>query len=289
MATIKRPMLAARLEDPRDLRYPALLTPKFDGVRCLRVGADVLTKSFKLVPNAHIRDLVGKLPEGLDGELVSPGDFSSCQSSVMRRSGQPEFCYCVFDWLQDESTGYGKRTEQLHLLPNQPWLKVVMPRLVHSELGFLRYEEEALAQGFEGVVARSPDSPYKFGRSSLREGYMVKCKRVKSSEAIVTGFAERMHNGNPIVPDAFGRAARPGGQALHLPMGTLGSLLGKDVKTGGDVRVGSGFSDAERARVWADQNATMGRVFTYVYQELGSDGKPRFPRFKGWRDVRDMT
>ena len=41
-----------------------------------------------------------------------------------------------------------------------------------------------------------PNAPYKQGRSTVREGYLLKVKTFLDDEATVVRFEERMHNGN---------------------------------------------------------------------------------------------
>ena len=72
----------------------------------------------------------------------------------------------------------------------------------------------------------------------------------------------------------------------HLPgagrhKGRLGALE-CDLPDGTRFSVGTGFSDAERAAPPA-----VGSVITFRYQELTTDGVPRFPSYIGVRD--DVT
>jgi len=83
---IKKPMLASKLENLKDLRYPILCTPKLDGVRALKINGVLVSRNWKPIPNTYIRQLFSTLPDGVDGELIgnngSPAGmgFNSTQS-----------------------------------------------------------------------------------------------------------------------------------------------------------------------------------------------------------------
>ena len=58
------------------------------------------------------------------------------------------------------------------------------------------YESKITDLGYEGLIIRDPFAPYKFGRSTVREGFLLKVKRFVDSEAVVIGIEEEMYNGN---------------------------------------------------------------------------------------------
>lgn len=293
--SIQRPMLASKVDTHTDIRVPCLATPKIDGIRCLRVGDYALSRSFKRIRNDHIRQLLEQLPEGLDGELVAAADahnFQLTTSAVMKNSGTPAFRYMVFDYYMegDELAGtpYSTRARRLVDLADYKHVQPVYPTLCSTHEQLLAFEEECIAAGYEGVITRTADSPYVFGRATPRTQHMVKLKRFLDSEMRVTGFKEQRQNGNPLTTNAFGYARRPGGKLHHVPKGTLGSLLGVDIHSGIAVQVGSGMDDELRQRVWNDQPSYIGAIVKYRYQPTGVKDKPRFPVFLGFRDKEDM-
>lgn len=280
---ILRPMLAARLEDPTALRFPVVLNPKYDGIRCLKVGGTALSRAFKPIRNTAVQEALSQLPDGVDGELIVPGgSYSDVQSVIMSEDGGNCFEYHVFD-LASEAP-YTERIAEAMKLPDLPWLKVTEPHSAEDLSDFLAYYEACLSAGYEGVIARDPGGCYKAGRSTLKEQLLVKYKPVHDSEALVLGFEEQMENANPVVPNAFGYAKRPGGKAFHIPKGTLGSLLVRDICSGVEFSVGSGLDDALRRRIWSDPASYIGRVIRYKHQPCGAKDRPRFPRFDGFRE-----
>jgi DNA ligase-1 len=287
---ITKPMLASKVELPK-IVYPVLATPKYDGIRCLKVNGRALTRSFKPQPNLYVRQLIERmLPDGVDGELIVPGGtFQDTDSAFMTIKGEPRFEYHVFDYVAGSlEKPYCLRMTDLKSLEQLSisWLRIVLPVHVSDEAQLLEYEARLLKEGYEGVILRSPMSPYKCGRSTAREGYLLKLKRFEDAEAWVTGFEERMHNANPETKDAFGRAEHSSHKANMVPMGTLGALV-VDRGDGVVFKIGTGFDDAQRKEIWANRHHYMSKLVKFKSQPTGVKEAPRFPVFLGWRHPSD--
>ena len=285
--TIKKPMLAGTLHDISKLEYPVLCTPKLDGIRALVVNGKLVTRMFKPFPNNFIRAEGSKLPEGFDGEIIMEGkEFSAITHDVMREDGEPDFVYAVFDIYSNDT--YEDRMAKLAHFGKLPHVKYILPTEIGCEKDLLKFEKKCLEEGFEGVMIRSPDGPYKFGRSTENEGYLLKLKRFADSEAEILEVVEKMTNDNVAEKDAFGRTKRSSAMDGLTPAGTMGALKVKDVKTGIEFSIGSGFNDEFRAEVWANKNKFVGKLVKYKSQEIGAKDAPRFPVFLGMRDKRDL-
>ena len=149
-------------------------------------------------------------------------------------------------------------------------------------------EERYLADGYEGVMLRSLQGIYKFGRATKKEGALLKLKRFADSEATILGLIEQMHNTNESTINALGLKERSSHKANLVGKDTLGALSVRDVTTGVEFEIGTGFDDAERAKIWAHKDAYIGKLVKYKYFPSGSKDKPRFPVYQGIRDPRDM-
>jgi DNA ligase-1 len=152
-----------------------------------------------------------------------------------------------------------------------------------------RYEEQCLVDGYEGIIIRDPNGFYKFGRSTTREGALLKVKRWTDSEATILDFNEFMHNANELEQDNFGYAKRSSHQAGKVPMDTLGSLACRDLHDGRLVDIGTGFSQAERKAIWEDKDRYRKAIVKYKhFAEAGVKDAPRHPVFLGFRHPEDM-
>ena len=287
--TILKPMLAQALkaEDFANIKYPVLCTPKLDGIRCLIINGKPVSRNFIDIPNRYVQKTMAGLPDFLDGELMVEGGFNSVQSAIMREDGEPNFTYNIFDYGYSENSEYQRRIALLKELKLPYYCKLVLPIRINDSQELDEYEAKCISDGYEGVMIRSPNGPYKFGRSTIKEAYLVKLKRFEDSEAIIIGFEERMHNENIAEEDNFGHTKRSSHKDNLKPANTLGALIVKDIKSGIEFNLGTGFDDTLRKEIWDNKTKYMGKILTYQFQGIG-DTKPRFPSHKGFRDVRDI-
>lgn len=289
---ITKPMLSGKCNDSVRLPYPVLASPKLDGIRCLVLNGKVLSRSFKEIPNKYIRFMLENIPTGLDGEIMlrdKNASFQEITSAVMSVEGKPDFIFHVFDYVKDSlETPYIERMQHLFNLDVPSYVKKVLPKLITDHDKLERYEEEQLAAGFEGIMVRLLDGPYKCGRSTEREAFLLKIKRFKDGEATVLDFVPKMHNNNPLEKDEFGNAKRSSAKAGLVATAMLGTLKVVDIKTGIDFEVGTGFTDAMRKEIWENRHDYIGKTVKYKYQDVGVKNKPRIPVFLGFRDMRDQ-
>lgn len=293
---INKPMLAATLEDITDIGgYPIFCTPKLDGIRCVIREGKALTRKFKPIPNLYIRKCLESQPiEGFDGEIVVKGaQFNNVNSAVMSKDGKPDFTYIVFDYYQNPSEGYNNRMKNLFGFIHKydvRHIDCLFPTQVNNEAEFKALEEKYVNEGYEGIMIRSAMGPYKFGRSTLREGYLLKFKRFEDAEAIVLGTYEKLHNSNEATIDALGHSKRSSHLAGQIPAGTLGGFEVRDISTGVEFRIGTGegLNNELRAQIWRNRSEYVGKIVKYRKQKSGEKDKPRFPTFIGFRDESDM-
>ena len=301
MFEITRPMLASACKDLEALTFPQLATPKLDGLRCLVVNRQALTRKFKAIPNKHVRAMLeAHIPNGFDGELMvvsgrnekgqvlGYGTFNEAQSAIMSEDGEPDFRFLVFDAADD--LPYKERIEVLKEwvppLEIAPHFKALLPITLNSIEELREYEARCLKAGYEGVMIRTPESPYKNGRSTVKQGWLLKIKQFADDEAEVIGYVERQHNENELEKDELGYAKRSTKQEGMVGANTLGALQAR-LKDGREFQVGTGFDDAQRKHIWENQENYLGQTFTFIHQPHGAKDLPRFPVFKGWRDPRD--
>lgn len=297
MKTFK-PMLAATIDDVSELRYPLLASVKLDGVRAMVRDGVLVSRNLKPIPNKHVQKMFGrKALEGFDGELIvgdptDPAAFRNTSSAVMSHDGEPDVVFHVFDVCNVEGVKYIFRLHHLQMatrdLTNVQLVGQV--RVVRPEDVDL-YETTALNAGYEGVMLRSEDASYKWGRSTLKEQGLMKLKRFEDAEAKITGFAEQMHNSNEAKTSALGTKERSSKKSGMVGKDTLGALKVEGVNgtyKGVEFNIGTGFDDAQRRKIWLNRRQWIGKIVKYKYFPTGSKDAPRFPVFIGLRDKVDM-
>lgn len=288
--------------DLSKLVFPYMVTPKLDGHRCIIKDGVAYTSAMKPVANQYIQGYFsGGQYDGLDGELVvgSPTAndvFNSTSSGVRRAHGEPDFTFHVFDyWASDQSAA--ARWKVLADMHNagkfeQTRVALVPMHIIETMLKLESIEAAYLGMGYEGVMLRSPTSPYKLGRSTVRENYLLKLKRFEDAEAEIVGFVEQMKNTNEATTNELGRTKRSSAKAGKVGKDTLGALVVRAINgkyAGVEFEIGTGLDDDLRQHIWYSQEQHLGTVITFKYQGVGNYEKPRIPVFKGFRDRAEVV
>jgi DNA ligase-1 len=283
---------------PKKLRGIKRLECKLDGVRVLAVvsGASCVLysrngKEFENFP--QIAEAIldnrkafqwGRGTGGhfvLDGEIVGES-FQKLMRQAHRKSNAEttDMVYHIFDILPLEAFKEGhwnaqqyKRLEWLESARNQlmetDCLRIMNGLEVDLDTAeghdiMQRYAEDAVAEGFEGIMIKAMDAPYECKRSD----FWMKWKPVISVDLEIVGFEE-----------GTGRNA-----------GRLGAIIceGEDHGRRIRVNVGSGLSDNDRDGYWAGRDNLLGHLVEIqadaVTQNQDGTYSLRFPRFLRFRD-----
>lgn len=286
-----RPMLACEA-DLTKLRFPLLASAKLDGVRAVVRDGVVYSRSNKPIPNrevqrkfAYLRHFDGEL---IVGEPTSPSCYTDTVSVVMSEDKPAtNVTFFVFDHVEHLAATYRRRAEEIDIADAA--IDVIRhEQLEVSDLDeLLMTEGWALQEGYEGLILRRPDAPYKCGRSTANEGYLLKLKRFKDDEATIIGFEERMHNGNEATTNELGRTKRSSHKENKTGRGDLGAFICR-TRDGIEFNIGTGFTDALRVEYWAAQDVLLGQLVKFKYFPVGVKEAPRHPVFLGLRDPRDL-
>ena len=246
-----------------------LASEKLDGVRAYWDGRNLLSRNGKIlaVPegwSAHFPSFA------LDGELYTArGEFEKIQSIVMDKTPNEaawsEVKFYVFD-VPEAVGGLLERLSELEkFIAKNPQagqnLKIIKQVKVKDNAEFEAFAKHIIAEGGEGAVAREPNVPYERKRSKNA----LKYKKFKDAECEVTA-----------INAGAGKYAGLMGSVTCKAIGNEGLNPGSGEKTkdGVKFKVGSGFSDRDRANP-----PKIGSIITYKYQNLTAKGLPRFPVF----------
>lgn len=288
-------MLAGKA-DPARFQFPLYASPKLDGVRAHVIGGEVVSRNLLPFRNPAVQKSFGlKKFSGLDGEFMvgdprHPAAFrkTGVLNSLSGHIGDVRL-HVFDDFSQPHLPFYARLERAASRAAADPSRIVLVPHeLITCHADLETYEHQCLEAGYEGVMLRHPEGPYKYGRSTAREGYLLKVKRFEDGEAEIIGYEERFHNANEKTLVRNGKAVRNTRKEGKVATGMLGAFKVRDIKTGVEFWVGSGFTEAERIELWQNPEAHTFKIIKYQYFPNGSKDKPRFPTFKGFRDRSDI-
>jgi DNA ligase 1 len=299
---IFKPLLAPP-QDPlsypnyfKELQYPLLVSPKYDGIRAIVKQGTVLSRTGKPLPSFLIQDELNEF-EHFDGEIIvgnatDHNVYNRTQSHVMAHEKIFDFKYYVFDYTHPVylADWFDARLNILQGLVEEksnPNVVFVPHQYVDNYEQLLQFEEDCLFEGFEGVMLRSPIAPYKQGRGTWREGIIMKLKRFHDAEAYIVGFKEQFTNTNVQERDELGYAKRSYKLEGMEPADTLGAFLVAFEDDVLEIAPGN-FNHAERKDIWDNGHKYIDKILKFRYFKHGVKDKPRFPRAIGFRDKIDL-
>ena len=233
------------------------VSEKLDGVRAYWDGTRFVSR---LGNTYHAPDwFTAGLPgHPLDGELWAGRGAFQTAVGIAKRQDKPQswetLRYVVFDAPHLDAPFEDRQAFLAAALA--AWANpytTLLDQVKCESLPAMRAELARVeALGGEGLMLRQPGSRYAAGRSST----LLKVKNFRDAEAVVIGYEA--------------------GKGKHK--GRTGSLL-CELPGGVKFNVGTGLTDAERTTP-----PPVGTTITFRYQELSTDGVPRFPTYVGVRD-----
>ena len=256
-----------RLSEYKDQNVSGwLASEKLDGVRAYWDGENLLSRQGKKL-NAPLSFTKNFPKFALDGELYAKElKFEEIQASVMDKlpdeKAWSRLKFHIFD-VPEASGGLLARLEVLaKFLKNEPNDNLIIIKQIkmRDNAQFLKFAESIIAKGGEGAVVRESNAPYERKRSKNA----LKFKKFKDSECEVIA-----------VNKGSGKYANFAGS---LTCKALGGKNDKEKagepKEGTIFKIGSGLSDKNR-----QEPPKIGSIITYKFQNLTTNGKPRFPIF----------
>jgi len=282
-----------------NISFPVYASPKLDGIRCIVKDNVCYSRTFKPIPSYQVQEDFNHL-NFFDGELIEgderdPAVYNRTQSHVMSEDKPGDVVFHVFDYIHPEvlNLEYEERYQRLLkmfedacLVSNRD-IKLVKQKFIPNLQELLEYEQQMLTQGYEGIMIRAIDAPYKQGRSTFREGILLKLKRFSDDEGLILSFKEQYTNENPLEQDELGYAKRSQSKDGLVPANTLGNFIISYRGQTLDVAPGM-FNHHQRKVIWDNQDTYIGKLLKFRFFSHGVKDKPRFPRAIGIRDVSDI-
>lgn len=319
---ILKPMLAADWDEAK-VQFPCIVQPKIDGVRGLNMTGRLTGRSLKAHKNKYATEFFSHPALiGFDGEFAVAEDTHPelCRltsSALSTIQGEPQLVWYLFDYitpitahlpydrrysLLDWRLGEMSRNPELsHLVAH---LDIVPMEWCDTLEDLQALDNEWLDLGYEGTIIRHPYMPHKQGRSTVKEGGLLRIKRFIDAEAKVVGIVEGQTNGNEAKRNELGHTERSTHQENMIPNGQVGSLtcemlhdvfdpqiktkllLSKDQV----VTVAPGKMPVEmRKHYFENPHELLEQAIKFKLFPKGGKDKPRFPTFQSIRAAEDMS
>jgi len=293
-----RPMLAPNDKVDLDtIKYPMLASTKLDGIRCIFVDGNMLSRSLKQIPNKQLQEKFKHLKEySKTHDVILDGEFYGLGLTFQ------EITHCVM--TEDLDLIDEKLPEKLKFFcfdaiinknPEQPFeerhnyiAKLKLRDLVvvnqleiqdKKEIDFLF--DKVLADGYEGLILKSHASAYKFGRATIKSGDMYKVKPFLTFDSKIIAVEERMENLAESFTNELGRTQRHSFKNEVKPTGLAACFVVK--YNGFEQRVIITGDEAFRREIWQNKNKYIGRTIEFKGMTLGSVDKIRHPTFLRFR------
>jgi len=251
--------IVRNLKDFEESRFkPGFTSPKHDGVRAFFYPGqnDLISRQGKpILGMSHIIEELGDYGHVLDMELMIPGmEFNKLSGIVRNHDRTPEIIAQVFD-----SPGRGDLKERFSRLPQSTAVIQRVPHYFVSTLKrFWSLHTQFLGLGHEGSVWKSLNHTY---LASQRNWDWMREVPVKSEDCRVLGVYEGK------------------GKMESIAGGIWIDFNGLECKCG----TMKGLDYAARKELLDNEDYYIGLVAEIQYKNLQPSGKPRQPRFKGWR------
>lgn len=298
-----KPMLSANETIDLDkIKYPKLASGKLDGVRFIvHPDLGMVTRSLKQIPNIKIRekfqpilDIAKRHNIILDGEIYSHKlTFQEIISVVMTHDttkNVDKVKFHCFECCNDnfKNAPFIKRCSMINALLKSKidLVKIVEQKEVNSKEEVIQLYRHALSHNYEGLILRDPNSPYKFGRSTLKQEWMLKLKPFKTFDAHIIGVEERMENLNESFRNELGQSTKRNTVDAKEPTG----IAAKFIVNYGNEEVKPTITGTEefRREIWKNRKSYIGRMIEYKGMLVGAKDVPRHPTFLRFRTDRPV-
>jgi len=301
MKTFK-PMLAPNEAiDLKELHYPLIASYKIDGIRMIAKDGKLITRSLKpIMSNAILArfDFLAKCSQNynriFDGELYSPSiSFSelSGQCRAFDAEIADDLCFYCFDMLQTVAVSQWEYRERIKELSFQKswheFFKVVSTKIVNSKTEVEAYFEEALANGFEGLILRNPDGGYKFGRATVKENLIYKVKPFVTFDSKIVDViqATEVREGAEKKTNELGRSVTSKKKEDRVLIDKAAAF--EVLYEGKPLKVTIAATDEEKIEIWKHRKSYIGRWVEYKGMLIGAKDLPRHPNTIRMRSDKD--
>lgn len=308
-----KPMLAPNESvDLSKIKYPILGSFKMDGVRMIFDVGRMFSRSLKEIPNIQIheryndlKELTNRLGIKLDGEFYSHvSTFQMIQAytrtenwndnKVIKKYGKvlsppDDFGFYCFDMLKDDvNVPFSDRCNMLkELSVNCSLINIVEQFELNNEAEVKDLFKTALNKGYEGLILKSGEGHYKFGRGTINEGLIYKVKLFKTFDAKIIDVmqATKVRDGAEKKVNELGRSVTSKKKGDRIPIDRAACF--KVLFERNELDVVIAMKNDEKDEIWKNRVKYIGKWIEYKAMEIGAKDVPRHPVMVRFREDLD--
>lgn len=259
---IKMLLLSDCYGDLSKIKYPTLITEKYDGIRAYWTGDSMYTRGGNKI-NLPL-NITGKLPNTpIDGELwAGRGNFDFVSSVVRKKKFNNKDWFMIKYMIFDAPGMQGTLLDRLNSIreyvhypqryKGYKYVEVSEMIPIENAVTLSIILDSYIAGGAEGLVSRCNFDSYE----RLRSKNAIKIKKSDTDIVLVLGY-------------------NPGTGKYKGKVGSLICLLEKGKLAGQKINVGSGLTDKLRM-----SPPKQGKRILIQYFGLTGKGNYKFPTFK---------
>ncbi|MCK4259913.1 MAG: hypothetical protein KAX49_13105 [Halanaerobiales bacterium] len=305
-----------------EIKYPMYSSNKLDGIRCIFKDGQMISRSFKQIPNKQLQKKFEELKELtkgndliLDGELYCHGfSFQDVTRAVMTKDFDDEktikklkkefgniklaaiemlklikgIKFYMFDIvnLSNLDEIFALRCANVSKLTSEHnvLIEQVMQSCVNNKAEVEAKFKLALDEGYEGLILKCPQGKYKCGRTTPKENLGYKVKPYITFDAQIIGFIQStiVDPNAEKTKDKFGGSVTSNKKDDRIPIDRAASFVVRYKDK--EVHVSIATTDKEKKYIWDNQNEFINRWIEYKGMQIGAKDVPRHPVFIRYRD-----
>jgi len=319
-----KPMLAIDASKTLDnISYPKFASKKLDGIRCIfHPTLGMVSRSLKQIQNQQLQKKFEKLKKFsvdhniiIDGELYDHGlTFQEISRAVMTYNFEDirtvkniakelkvsdedvkeylkdlhrNLKFHIFDVDSGIDLYYKDKTPILKKIIELDNVVEVKNITVESALTVNEIFLDALDDGYEGIMLRDPCSKYKYGRSTLKQEWLLKVKPFETfdSKIIAVKQATKVNPNADKKINKLGRSVTSRKKDDRIEIEKAAAFVVKYKSH--LLKVSIALPDKEKEKIWKNKDSYIDKMIEYKGLMIGSKNVPRHPVFVRFRDDRN--
>lgn len=264
--------------------YPCLAQEKYDGCYCIahrskghvkifsRTGKQYLSmehleQCFEKMLDGTTKDFI--IFEAYNPNIIQAEISGACRDTVNQHSEIVAIihdCLSLPEYFGEVKTSYERRLSDLMMINANyyyPCISLPIKKICFDWQDVEQFAAEIFSRGGEGVVIKNLQANYHRGK---RDYTLMKYKQTITFDLRVVDVVEGT------------------GQFKNM----AGALV---VKFSGNrnINVGTGLTNSQRKLFWLQKDTVIGRIVEVEAMRLTASGLLREPRFKGFRDDKEVA